>query len=272
MKKICLFCFLLTILVACNVPLNDQSEFNQSLATRVSIAQTSTAVSSILQTATAIIANQSNTPVVLQATSSPTPASDNPKDNLGSPAWKDTLDNGNNWSLSSSGTVSNETLIRTEGGSLVMSRNIASGGKTWWLTYPRPDDFYLEGLFSVDNCSGTDQYGLVFRAVNYTDGFAYYFMVRCDGNFTLMKWDGNGANNLFNWEKSEYIQAGSSKSNQLGAWCDGNVIRLYVNNKLIKEVVDNSLTGSGHFGLFMDARETPGFTVRLNEISYWDLP
>jgi len=272
MKNNLSFGLLFVILVACNVPLSDQSAFNQSLATRVSIAQTSTAISSILQTATAVIGNPPNTPVASQPTSTSTPAPDNPKDELGSPAWKDTLDNGNYWSLSSSGTISNDTLIKTEGGSLVMSRNIASGGKTWWLTYPRPKNFYLEGVFSVDNCSGTDQYGLVFRAVNYNDGFAYYFIVRCDGNFSLMKWDGNGASNLFNWEKSENIQTGSGKSNGLGVWCNGNSIRLYINSKLIKEIVDNSLTESGYFGLFMDARETPGFTIRLNEVTYWDLP
>jgi len=271
MKKNLFFGFLLVLLTACNVPVSDQSTFDQSLATRVSIAQTSTAVSSILETATAVIGNPNSTPVISQPTPTLTSAEDNPKEKLGSPAWKDTLDNGNNWSLSGAGTTSNNTLIQTEGGALVMSRNIAAGGKTWWLTYPRPKDFYLEGNFSVDNCSGSDTYGLVFRAVNYNDGFSYYFMVRCDGNFSLMKWDGNGAIDLFNWEKSEHIQTGSSKSNDLGVRCEGNNIRLYINNRLIKEIVDNSLIDGGYFGLFMDARETPGFTIRLNEIAYWNL-
>jgi len=264
--------FLLLLLFACSVPVNDQSAFEQSLATRVSIAQTSTAITTILQTATAITGDHLINPEIIQPTITPSSVPEKPKEKLGSSVWRDTLDSGNNWSLSSSGTISNNTLIKVESGSLIMKRDVASGGKTWWLTYPRPQDFYLEGTFTVDNCSGTDQYGLVFRSVNYTDGFAYYFTISCDGSISLLKWDGNGAINIFNWEKSENIQAGSGKTNTLGVWCEGDAISLYVNDKMVKKVTDSSLPNGGHFGLFMDARETPGFSIRLDEIAYWNIP
>ena len=86
-----------------------------------------------------------------------------------------------------------------------------------------------------------------------------------------MRWNTEGAINLFKWEKSETIQAGAGKTNSLGIWSQGDMIRLYANEKMIKEIVDPSLNNPGHFGLFIDSRQTPGFTIRLDEIAYWNL-
>jgi hypothetical protein len=38
---------------------------------------------------------------------------------------------------------------------------------------------------------------------------------------------------------------------------------------LLEEITDTELGQEGHFGIFINAAKTPGFTVRMDEISYW---
>jgi len=42
-------------------------------------------------------------------------------------------------------------------------------------------------------------------------------------------------------------------------------------HNLLEEINDATLINTGHFGLFINARQTPGFTVSMDEISYWTL-
>ena len=70
---------------------------------------------------------------------------------------------------------------------------------------------------------------------------------------------------------SQKIHKGPNQTNTLGIWIKGPIIRLYVNNNLLEEINDSTLLNSGHFGLFINARQTPGFTINMDEISYWIL-
>ena len=270
-KTFLLLLFVITI--ACIFPITIQTGFDQKVATQVSLAQTSTAISVFIPTATIIGLPPNNTSTNSSTSSTVTPPIDDPKSKLGAPSWKDNLNNGNNFDLRSGITnIDENTTIKIENGAIVMSRSVSGGGKTWWLAYLKPKDFYLEGRFLTQTCNGEDQYGLVFRAVNYKDGLGYYFIATCDGHFNILRWDGSGASLLLNGEKTESLHSGSNQVNDLGVWAQGNLIRLYINGKLIKEINNSALTNSGHFGLFMDARETAGMSIKLDEIAYWNLP
>jgi hypothetical protein len=270
MRNIIIFLSLLLIITACNLPIPNQSSFEYDVATKVSIAKTATAINDLILTATAIANPPSNTPDPILSTVTPTSTQENLKDSLGMPAWRDDLNNSGNWNLNIPNTDTPNVTIKIENGLLVMTRSVTYGGKNWWLNYQKIQDLYLEGKFITQECSSDDQYGLVIRAPNYSDGFGYYFTVTCDGNFNLMHWDTNGAINLFKWEKSEAIQSGPNQTNILGIWAKGDLIRLYANGKMIKEVRDSSITNTGHFGLFIDSRQTSGFTIKLDEIAYWN--
>ena len=262
LKILFILLFLLFTLTSCNAPFPNNPSFEEKVATNVSIAKTATVIQKYLLDATKTANPIQNTP---------TPTPDNFKESLGMPAWKDELNNGGNWNLNTPNTDTPNVTTEIKNGSLVMSRSITSGGKNWWLNIQKIQDFYLEGKFTTRECSSDDQYGLVFRALNYKDGFGYYFTVTCDGNFNLMRRDTNGNVNLFNWEKSEAIQTGPNQTNDLGIWAKGGLIRLYANEKKIKEVTDSSIINPGHFGLFIDSRQTPGFSIKLDEIAYWNL-
>ena len=264
-------CFFL--LTSCTLPISiDDTDFDEEVAVRVAVAQTTTALAQSHNNQTQTSPQTTLSPSVTPgATPSPTTGQDDPKLTLGSAAWKDTLNSGNYWGLNAGGTTINDTVIIVKDGYLTMSRTILGLGKTWWKASPKPRNFYLEGRFTLQNCFGDDQYGLVFRAPSFEDGNGYYYMVSCDGQYTLLKWDSNGQALLMNWEKSEAIQAGADKINDLGIWVKNNTIILYANGNKLKEINDGTITTAGYFGLVMDARNTPGFTVKLDEISYWDL-
>ena len=271
MKKLFVILFLLFSITACNLPVPNNLSFEENVATNVSIAKTATVIQKYLLDATNTANPIQNTPTPHSPIFTPTPTQENFKESLGMPAWRDELNNGGNWNLNTPNTDTPDVTTKVENGSLVMTRSVSYGGKNWWLNYQKIQDFYLEGKFTTRECSSDDQYGLVFRAPNYFDGFGYYFTVTCDGNFNLMRWDTNGAVNLIKWEKAEAIQAGPNQTNDLGIWAKGDLIRLYANEKMIKEVMDSSMINTGHFGLFIDSRQTPGFTIKLDEISYWNL-
>ena len=270
MQKLCVLLFLLFTITACNLLIPNNLSFEQNVATNVSIAKTATVIQKYLLDVTNTANPIQNIPTPYSSTIIPTPSQENFKESLGMPAWRDELNNGGNWNLITPNTDTPNVTTKVENGSLMMTRSVPYGGKNWWLNYLKIQDFYLEGIFTTRECGSDDQYGLVFRASNYLDGFGFYFTVTCDGNFNLMRWDSNGAVNLFKWEKSEALLAGPNQTNYLGIWAQGNLIRLYANEKMIKEVMDSSMINIGHFGLFIDSRQTPGFTIKLDEIAYWN--
>jgi hypothetical protein len=268
---IIIFLFLFLTISSCNIPISNQPDFEADVSTKVAIAKTATVIQNFMMTATAINSPSGNTPNPIQPTVTSTPTQENFLDSLGMPAWRDQLNNGGGWSLNSPNTDTPNVTIKVENGALIMTRSVPYGGKNWWLNYQMIQDFYLEGIFSTEVCNSDDQYGLVFRAPTYFDGFGFYFTITCDGYFNLMRWDSNGAANLFNWEKPEAILAGSNQTNTFGIWAKVGLIRLYANGKMIKEFTDNSLNNKGHFGLFIDSRQTPGFTIKLDEMAFWNI-
>jgi hypothetical protein len=263
-------------LISCNIPRPVQPSTGV-IETAVAIARTSTAIQDFFATETAA-ANPVHvvpTPPIaspVAPTPAPTPTQINFHEKLGMPTWQDELNNGARWSLAQPNTDTPNVMVKVENGILLMTRSVPYGGKNWWLNYQTLKDFYLEGKFITQTCSKDDQYGLIFRAPNYVSGFGFYYTITCDGYFNLMRWDENGAANLFQWEKSDAILAGANQTNLFGIWAKQNLIRLYANGKLVKEVNDSSLPNKGHFGLFVDSRQTPGFTIQLDEITFWENP
>ena len=278
MKKTLSLILLTAILLAsCNYPSSPATPHNPSVATAVKLTlaalPTLTTIPS-LKTPQAVTLVPTTTPVPATATPvmSTTPSAEDPKANLGKPTFRDTLDNGKGFGLSGDGYKDDNMLIKVADGVMTLTSIHSNAFRGWRLTAPTPQNFYLEAIFHVQTCSGKDQYGLVFRAPNYTDGYGYYYGVSCDGFFFLSRWDSNGKAFLSDWSTAPSLLQGSNKVNVLGVYAKDNTLSLYANGKKIQEFKDDGLKGAGHFGPFLASLQTSNFTVLMDEISYWNLP
>ncbi len=164
------------------------------------------------------------------------------------------------------------TSFTVTNGKLVMSSQNTNGYRGWRLTSPTPEDFYLEGIFQTLQCSGKDQYGLVFRAEDYTSGKGYYLAVSCDGFYKLTKWTDSGTATIKDWTSTDILISGGYQNNLIGVYAQDDNITIYINDHKVDELKDSSFTGGGHFGVFIAGEETMGFTVEVDSISYWDRP
>ncbi len=262
------------LLSACNLPLQQNTPNPQDVATKV--AQTLTAwptqpatltpnPSAILPTLTP---TGSPTPTV---SATPTASPNDPALTLGTPTFLDTFVTGSAFGLK---TPYEDSALQIEAtdGALVFRSLALQLGKRWRLTYPYAKNLYLEGTFETVSCSGSDQYGLMFRAPEYNDGIGYYVALTCDGQVSMQFYDGTNTHTILNWTAAPSTLAGKGQTNRLGVMAQENSFSIYVNGVLVKTIGDNSLNEKGHFGVFVSAVDTPNFTVKLTEIKEWDLP
>jgi hypothetical protein len=272
---ICLFC-----LSACNLPLPSSTQDSAGIvATRVAqtlnAAPLSVTASLLPPIPTNSLPTETSPTITPSQTDTVTPTVTatlaDPKLNLGSPAYANTFTGGKDFGLSSPYT-DDSVKISVHDGVLDFSSLALNYGRRYQLTYPKPKDFYLEGVFQPVNCIGFDHYGLVTRAPNYFDGYGYYIGFSCNGQFIIQKWDSNGVATLVNWTSDAHILSGSGQTNRLGVWMKGNDIKLYANGALIKEFSDSSFPNTGHFGIYGGAVDTSNFTFQVTEISQWNLP
>jgi hypothetical protein len=285
MRKIALsFILCLFLLTSCNLPTGPVASTPTSDAIATQISQILTAA----PTATIPPVEPGQAPSLTPAPATPTfaptettqPAaatnavaptlpSGDPKSSLGTPTWNYTFDSGKAFYQ----YENDHTRVTMENGALVLSGLTADGWSGWSLTYSHPaQNFYLEGTFSPQACSGADLYGLVFRAPRTDAG--YFFEVTCDGKYSLHARDftAGTATTLVQSVASSAIQPGSNQVNRLGVMASGDKISLYANGILLQEITDSTFNVEGSFGALVAANETAEFTVKLTEISLWKTP
>jgi len=270
----------LICLSACNLPLPASTQDSAGIvATRV--AQTLNALPPSVTPSPLPVLPTNALPTAAPETSTPTQAVTltptftatiaDPKLSLGSPAYTNTFSNGKDFGLSSPYT-DDSVKLWVHDGVLDFSSLALNYGRRYQLTYPKPKDFYLEGIFQTVACSGFDHYGLVTRAPNYIDGYGYYLGFSCNGQFIIQKWDNSGVATLVNWTSDTHILPGSGQTNRIGVSMKGDQIKLYANGALIKEFTDSSFSTAGHFGIYGGAIDSANFSFQVSEISQWNLP
>lgn len=206
-----------------------------------------------------------------QPTSTYIPPASDPTTRLGGPDWSDTMDNSNYWPTG----ADKFTDIAFSGGAMQLTGLSTTDG--WRMTFPEETNFYLEAIFQVNDCSGDDRYGVIARVpqLNSPDR-GYMFGFTCDGKYSLRRWNASvGANgemvNLVEWKTSTAINAGPSQTNRLGLMAIGDRLVLYANGQQLTEVRDSTFA-TGYFGMFVGARETDKFTVRVDQVRVWENP
>lgn len=269
MKKWFLFSVLIFFSISC-VLLSPQQSFDEQVATRAAISLTATALDKEIK-------NDSQEPSPVpdeengedqQPTETIPP--DNPKEDLGSPSFRDTL-SPNIWIKDSDEFDAGGAIFTEEDGYLRVVDSGTGDGNRWFLYFEKVGDAYIETKFEISACSGNDEYGMVFHAVDYEGTEQLHFALTCDGEYGLSKMDSVSLSPIISRRDSDSIKSGSNQSNLLGVWVEDDVIRLYINNQFIDEIESINLPDSGYYGMFVNARQTPGLTVRLDEVNYWIL-
>jgi hypothetical protein len=203
----------------------------------------------------------------LPATNTPTPIAGDPRTALGQPTWRDTFTTGTGWNIGEDSF----TKAEVEDGQFVLTGLTTADG--WRLTWPEIESAYLEATISSGTCQSSDEYGLIFRVPDIHDpNEGYLFGFTCDGRYFLRTWDGVDMNSLIGATTASAIQAGSDKTNRIGVWAEDDEFSLYANGTLLGKTQDGTFPDEGGFGFFIGARQTEEFTVRSDEIAYWDLP
>lgn len=209
-----------------------------------------------------VTATEEPTPTV---TVTSTPENEDPLSWLGNPSWTGDFGGGDDEGFYTGDD--DQTSIEVDNDALAMVHHLTTiGWHTWSMNYRTVGNSYFEADINVKSCSGVDEYGLVFRGPDYSSG--YFFALRCNGEYSLRAYDGEYTNIVF-WQYSDAIHAGANQSNRVGVSVEGETIRLYINGQLIKQVDDDTFTGSGHFGFLIAGYETPGFRVEIDRARYW---
>lgn len=188
---------------------------------------------------------------------------------LGDPAWRNPFDSGKGFGLSEPYADEN-TRFEVRSGRLEMTGLKPNGWHGWRLTSPKIQNFYLEAAMTPQNCSGDDVYGIVFRAPDFESGRGYYFGVTCDGRYMFGKWQESSLADVISLTQHPAINSGSNQFNRLGVYAFDRKIELYVNGKLLTSLEDTTFTDAGNFGVWLAANDTTGFTVWVDEMSYWN--
>ena len=198
----------------------------------------------------------------ISQTPSPTEGLENPKSTLGDPTWTDDLSDPSSWYQDDD----EYTTIDSNNGFLRLTSLQSIGWHGWSMHYHTLDDSYIEADIKINNCNGSDRYGLAFRSPDYIQG--YFFGVTCDGKYMLNKYDGVKFHNIIASNQSDTIKSGSGQNNILGILTEGTNISLYINDILLTSINDSSYS-QGTFGVFIAAFATPGFNIELDTIRYW---
>lgn len=266
-----LFVLFISGLSGCNLPRNASITVTPDavatqVATLLSGMPTADLVSTVtpeLPTTTAV----ADTPTLPPVATSTLPA-DDPRATLGEPTYRDVFAKAALWGLDDL-YDDGHTRAEVKNNSLILTSLKAEGWMGWRTTFPKPGDAYIEGFFSTGQCSGSDQYGLVFRSTE--DSQAGFYGVTCDGRYGLTYYDGSQFTRVLNWQESTAILTGANQTNRLGVWVEGSKVRLYANGSLLTETTLDSLAAQGNFGAFISAISTVNFTVSLSEIAYWEI-
>lgn len=280
--RLTIYVFMIMLIAACSLPSFGQESASPTMqpiivtqaentptmdivgtivaSTMQSFEQQSASQTAAVPTATLEVASATPTATATE-TQTPTVA----VSSLGTPTWKDDFSVKKSWYLDDD----EYTNIDITDGALVMKSLQAASWYGWSLHYNQIQNFYMEGVINVPTCSAADRYGLVFRSPDYIKG--YFYGLNCSGQYSLSVYNGTKFITIIPWTNSADVRTGANAQNVLGIKAVGDQITLSVNGTELQTVTQSDYN-KGTFGAFIAAVNTPGFTIKMDEIRYWTLP
>ena len=202
---------------------------------------------------------------------SATPPAGDPRTTLGNPTFSDPMDNPDKstWPVGKDKFTNNGF----EDGHMWLTGLTFKPG--WVISANHVDDAYIEETVKTEGCSGSDNYGIIFRVpVLRTADRGYLFAVSCDGKYSIWAWDGRVGTNgtrtvLIDWKANKAIHSGSNQTNRVGVRAQDNKLTLYVNGVKVDETKSSTFS-QGYVGVFINPDVTAKFTVDVNELKIWN--
>lgn len=201
-----------------------------------------------------------NTPM-----STPTSPADDPALTLGVASIVDPFDNGNNWPIGSD----DYTTAKISDGKMIVTGLTTKDG--WRVSNVKGINFYVQLVGKWNTCSGKDHFGIMFRVPNpKIADRGYIFTITCDGHYALRKWAVDKMYSLIEYKASNAILQGSNQTNRIGVLASGSTYTLYINGVKVDQYSDPDYL-YGYYGIDIGGRDTSGFTVEFDELSFWNL-
>ncbi len=226
---------------------------------------------------TEVVAGETVTPEATgQVTATPTaqiPDTD-PVKKLGTPSSVDPFDTYEKWAWPTG--ADDYITVNFKDGYMQMTGLTTMAG--WRLPMvTQQTNSYIELTVNSGTCDAKDSYGIILRVPVFKEPTqGYLYEVTCDGYLRLWKWDGNvkpkgEAEILINWKESTDIKKGANQVNRLGVMAVGNKISIYMNGVPQGETTDGSFK-AGFFGTFVRSVTTSKYTVKFDEMKFWENP
>lgn len=198
-----------------------------------------------------------------------TPDIDDPAQRLGQPAWTyDFSGDTSPWDNVDTAQAS----FNTANGFLNLTAKANANWHSWYLSAPTLRNAYVEATIQMSACSGLDRFGLAVRGSS--DGQQFYFLgVTCDGRWGLFRMAENvNINTISGYQEAEPLTAGLTDPHRVGIWMQGNNFTVYIDGVEVGSATDSTLTDAGYTGFLIAFANTPGFTVKVDQLRYWNVP
>lgn len=138
----------------------------------------------------------------------------------------------------------------------------------WALNGIRRQDFYFSGTASIAQCGTNEGAGLVFRAVNDLNYFA--FIISCTGTYKLVEHRNGAVSELLPWTVSGAISRYPAMRNRIGVRVVGALASLYVNDVFLTTVAGVEQR-RGRFGVFVKSNASAVVTAEFDDLSAFEI-
>jgi hypothetical protein len=206
-------------------------------------------------------------------TSTPTTDISDPVAQLGSPAWTEDFDG----SSSSWDFDYDQATFETSSGYLNLTAVTSANWHSWYVSSPKLKNAYVEATILMVNGTGLDRFGLAVRSSN--DGQQFYFLnITADGQWGFFRMENDvnmndvNINEISGYQTADQLNDVIGTPHRVGIWMQGNTFTFYIDGEEIGSASDNTLMQKGYTGFLIAYANTPGFTVRVDKLQYWDIP
>jgi hypothetical protein len=79
-------------------------------------------------------------------------------------------------------------------------------------------------------------------------------------------------NTISGYREAEPLTAGLTDPHRVGIWMQGNNFTVYIDGVEVGNATDSTLTDAGYTGFLIAFSDTPGFTVKVDQLKYWNVP